>query len=264
LLILFTAAIPTFTAGGYLFFSRGGNIPDGVLLTSTVLESVADGFVEAQANVALFSTQIRHYNLQVERGWMDLAPVHSRWREREESTVVLQDGSGSNRFQLPLREWDYRLFKARFMERFPLHAEFEQQGDKLVVRVNNQSTKDLTECWLAVPGRRFALGDIPRGAHWTKEFPLSVANGQDHSGAVRSDAVNFRDVSFKDKTRDVLFHSSFFSRDGGSERWSSGAAVFVGWVKDPDRRLWVDDPRIRATDYTLFRAIVPLAGSEDA
>jgi hypothetical protein len=264
LLIVFAAGIPALTAGGYLFFSRGGNIPDGVLLTSTVLESVADGFVEAQANVALFSTQIRHYNLQVERGWTDLAPVHSRWREREEPTVVLQDGGGSNRFQLALREWDYRLFKARFVERFPLHADFEQQGDKLIVRVNNQSPKDLTECWLAVPGRRFALGDIPRGAHWTKEFPLSLMNGQDHSGTSRSDAVNFRDLSFKDKTRDVLFHSSFFSRDGGSERWSAGAVVFVGWVKDPDRRLWVDDPRIRATDYTLFRAIVPLAGPEDA
>jgi len=263
LLICLTILIGFSTTGGYLFFSRGGNIPDGVLLTSTVLESVADGFVEAQANVALFSTQIRQYNLQVERGWIDLTPVYSRSRgQREESIIVLQDGSGASRFQLPMREWDYRLFKARFVERFPLRVEFEPQGDKLLVKVNNQSSKDLTDCWLFVPGRRFALGDVPRGTRWTKGFPLAPANRPEDSPG-RSDTISFRDLSFKDRTQDVLFHSSFFSRDGGSERWGGSAVVFFGWMKNPDRRLWVDDPRIRASDYTLFRAIMPLAGPED-
>ena len=46
--------------------------PTACLLSSTVLESGADGFVDAQANLALFSTQPRQYNLQMERGWMDL------------------------------------------------------------------------------------------------------------------------------------------------------------------------------------------------
>jgi hypothetical protein len=262
LLISFASLVAVFTAGGYLFFSRGGNVPDGVLLTSTVLESVADGFVEAQANVALFSTQVRQYNVQVERGWVDWTPVHSRLRDREDSIVVSQDSSGSNLFQLPLREWDYRLFKARFVERFPLRAEFQSQGDKLLVKIDNQSTTDLTECWLVVPGRRFALGDIPRGAHWSKAFPVAAGTGPEDSGSNRSESVNLRDIPFSDKTRDVLFHSSFFPRDGG-ERWAGSAAVFFGWVKNPRRRLTVDDPRIRATEYTLFRAIVPLTGSED-
>jgi hypothetical protein len=261
LLISFTSLVAVFTAGGYLFFSRGGNVPDGVLLTSTILESVADGFVEAQTNVALFSTQIRQYNVQVERGWVDWTPVHSRLRDREESTVVIQDSSGSNLFQLPLREWDYRLFRARFVERFPLRAEFQPQGDKLLMKIDNQSATDLTDCWLVVPGRRFALGDIPRGAHWSKAFPLAATSPED-SGANRAESVSLRDISFSDKTRDVLFHSSFFSRDGG-ERWAGSAAIFFGWVKTPRQRLTVDDPRIRATEYTLFRTIVPLTGSED-
>jgi hypothetical protein len=34
-------------------------------------------------------------------------------------------------------------------------------------------------------------------------------------------------------------------------------------VKDPDRRVSIEDPRIRNYDYTLFRAIIPLAGPED-
>jgi hypothetical protein len=251
------------TCGGYLLFSRGGNIPDGVLLSSSVMESSADGYVEVQSNLAMFSTQIRQYGLQMERGWMDLVPVAAPSRDRPEPAVVFQDGSGSSRFQLPLREWDYRLFRIRFVDRFPLRAEFEQQAGKLRMRLNNQSAKDLADCWLVMPGQRYALGDIPRGATWTKEFPLASEEGQERSSGRRSDSVDFREISFKDKTREILFHSSFFPRDEGSVRWSTGAAVFFGWVKDPDRRVSVDDPRIRNHDYTLFRTIFPLAGPED-
>jgi hypothetical protein len=251
------------TCGGYLLFSRGGNIPDGVLLSSSVMESSADGYVEVQSNLAMFSTQIRQYGLQMERGWMELVPVAAPSRDRPEPAVVFQDGSGSSRFQLPLREWDYRLFRIRFVDRFPLRAEFEQQAGKLRMRLNNQSAKDLADCWLVIPGQRYPLGDIPRGASWTKEFPLASEESQERSSSRRSDSVDFREISFTDKTREILFHSSFFPRDEGSVRWSTGAAVFFGWVKDPDRRVSVDDPRIRNYDYTLFRTIFPLAGPED-
>ena len=263
LLAAFLFFVVLSTGGGYLLFSRGGNIPDGVLLSSSVMESSADGYVEVQSNLAMFSTQIRQYGLQMERGWMELVPVAAASKDRPEPTVVFQDGSGTSRFQLPLREWDYRLFRIRFVDRFPLRAEFEQQAGKLRMRLNNQSAKDLADCWLVVPGQRYALGDIPRGASWTKEFPLASDENQERSGGRRSDAVDFREISFKDKTREILFHSSFFPRDEGSVRWSTGAAVFFGWVKDPDRRVSVDDQRIRNYDYTLFRTIFPLAGPED-
>ena len=71
-----------------------------------------------------------------------------------------------------------------------------------------------------------------------------------------------REVSFANKTRDILFHSSFFPREGDS-RWSSGAAVFFAWVKDPAPRVQVNDPRIQVQDYALFRAIIPLARGEE-
>src|SRR2546428_163904 len=51
LLIGFVMFVTAGTALGYVHFSHGGNISDGVLLTSTVLESSRDGFVEAQANL---------------------------------------------------------------------------------------------------------------------------------------------------------------------------------------------------------------------
>jgi hypothetical protein len=249
------------SAAGYVYFSRGGHIPDGVLLSSTVLENGVDGVVDAQANLALFSTQPRQYNLQMERGWMEFTPLSNRPREAQETPVLSQEGGGVNRFQLPLREWDYRLFRLRFIDRFPLRAEFNVQGDKLTMKINNQSGKDLFDCGLLLPGQRHLLGDIPRGARLDKEFSLALPTGN-NGPAGRTEAVNFRDVSFANKTRDILFQSSFFPRDGDS-RWSSGAAVFFAWVKDPAPRVRVDDPRIQVQDYALFRATIPLNSAED-
>jgi hypothetical protein len=61
-------------AGGYLLFS-GGRSPDGVLLAATVMENAGDGYVEAQSNLALFSTQPREYSLAFGQGWVDAMPL---------------------------------------------------------------------------------------------------------------------------------------------------------------------------------------------
>lgn len=249
--------------GGYLFFSRGGNLPDGVLLSATVLETIADGYVEAQSNVALFSTQVRRYELQLGRGWLDWFPVISPPSKPQERPTMLQEGSGTSRFQTPLKEWDHRLFKLRFVERFPFRVQFEQRSDSLLMKVDNQTGKNLTDCSLVVAGRRYALGDILRGARWTQEFPLPLRAAREESGLGRSDAMALRDVSFNDKTRDILFHSSLFASDAGTMPLASDTVVFFGWVNEPDRRVWVDDSGIWAYDYTLFRSILPLATGED-
>jgi len=262
LLIVSATFVTAGTVAGYVHFSHGGNIPDGVLLASTVLKSSGDGFVEAQANLALFSTQPRQYDLQMERGWIDLTPVSVRARESAQQAVVLQDAGGTSRYRLPLREWDYRLFRVRHVDRFAMRAEFETQGDKLVMNVDNQSAKDLVNCWLLVPGQRVDLGAIPRGTRWRKVFSLTGSKAPDSGGVQRADMVNFREVTLPDKTRDILFHSSFFPRDG-DPRWAGGAAVFFGWVKDPEPRVRIDDPRIQAQTYALYRAVIPLASGED-
>ncbi|MGH7852325.1 MAG: hypothetical protein ACREP3_02715, partial [Candidatus Binatia bacterium] len=262
LLMALSAFVATGTAAGYVHFSQGGNIPDGVLLVSTVLENSGDGFVDSQANLALFSTQLRQYDLQLERGWIDLTPVSSRSRDNSESAVVTQDAGGASRYRLRLREWDYRLFRLRRIDRFPFAAEFETRGDQLLVKVNNKSAKDLVNCWLLVPGQRFDLGMIARGASWRRTFPLSNGKVKEQSGVMRPETLNLREMTFGDKTRDILFHSSFFPRDG-DPRLAGGAAVFFGWVKDPEPRVRIDDPRIQAQDYALFRAVFSLASGED-
>jgi hypothetical protein len=151
------------TVVGYAHFSRGGNVPDGVLLSSSVLESSGNDFVDAQANLALFSTQLRQYDLELERGWIDLTPVSIRPREAAEQTIVTQEGGGMSRYQLPLREWDYRLFRMRRIDRLPLRVSFDVQGDRLVLKMENRSANDLVDCWLLLPGQRFAIGAIRRG-----------------------------------------------------------------------------------------------------
>ncbi|HEU5463392.1 MAG TPA: hypothetical protein VFV82_04635, partial [Candidatus Binatia bacterium] len=258
-LIAFLAAAGT---AGYVYFSRGGNIPEGVLLISTVLENTGDDFVEAQANLALFSTQLRHYDLQLDRGWIDLTPVISRARENSEPAVITQDAGGASRYRLSLREWDYRLFRLRRIERFPLSADFQMQGERLVLTVSNRSSKDLAHCWLLLPGQRFDLGTIARGASWQRSFALAHPSAVETSGGARGETLQVREVSFADKTRDILFHSSIFARDL-DPRWSGGVAVFFGWVEQPDARVRVDHPRIQAQDYALFRAVFPLSAGED-
>ena len=72
-----------------------------------------------------------------------------------------------------------------------------------------------------------------------------------------------REVTFNDKTRDILFHSSFFPRDVADASWRGGAALFFGWIKDPESRVDLGDARIRVHNYALYRAIVPVAGEEE-
>jgi hypothetical protein len=43
----------------------------------------------------------------------------------------------------------------------------------------------------------------------------------------------------------------------------NGAAVFFGWVRDPEPRVRIDDPRIQAQDHALYRAVFPLPGEEE-
>src|SRR5690349_20609851 len=132
-----------------------------------------------------------------------------------------------------------------------------------MIKVENRSAKDLANCWLLMPGQRFDLGGIPHGARWRISFPLSSPPGTDGGGSNRAaDVVGLREITFPDKTRDILFHSSMFPRDG-DPRWIGGAAIFFGWVKDPEPRVRIDDPRIQAQDYALFRAVFPLAGGDD-
>ncbi|MFQ5902087.1 MAG: hypothetical protein ACE5JO_00185 [Candidatus Binatia bacterium] len=258
LVLSFLSLVAFSSFGGYLYFNRGGNIPDGVLFSSTLLESLPDGYVEAQSNVALFSTRRQYYNLQVERGWTDLEPVLPRLGAADDGAVVVQEEGSYTRFRFPLREWDYRLFKIRSMNRFPVRTEVQNHGDKIFLKLTNLTTKDLTECWLVISGQRFFLGDILQGSSQIRDFPLSSESPPFRAG--QPNKVDLWEIPFDDKVREILFRYSFFPQEQGMARWGDGAVLFFGWVQGGDRRVWVDDARILTQEYTLFRAIIPLEG----
>lgn len=247
--------------GGYLHFHRGGNIPDGVLLSSTLLEGLQDGYVEAQSNVALFSTRRRLYSLQTKRGWDDVEPIPYRvGTPPEDNALVIQEEGSSSQFRFPLREWSYRLFRVRSMDRFPFRAEIQTERGKFFLKLTNLASRDLTDCWLVVSGQRFSLGDILQGSSQVRELPLPSERSLSREGQPKK--TDLREIPFEDKTKEILFRHSLFPQDQGMARWDGGAMLFFGWVKGDPRRVWVDDARIQAYNYVLFRVIIPLEEGE--
>ncbi|MGH7830653.1 MAG: hypothetical protein ACREP8_10795, partial [Candidatus Binatia bacterium] len=253
----FFSLVVFLSLGGYLYLDRGGNSPDGLLISSTLLQALPGGYVEAQSNLALFSTRRGNYNLETKSGWTNLELVSPRPANADETPVVIQEKGSSTRVGFPLREWGYRLFRLRSISRFPVQVEIEKRGAKLSLKLVNQSAKDLTECWLVASGERFFLGDIPPGDSQIREFDL-VPEGA--SVGDRAGRRELRDIPFTDKGRELLFRRSFFAQEDSS---GDGSAVFFGWVKGDPARAWVEDARILARDYTLFRAILPLAVDEE-
>ena len=251
------------TAVGFVHFDRGGDVPDGVLFSSSLIEDSGDGYMGVQSNLALFSTQVRDYQLQPAEGWTELTQLANRFGKPPENVEVWQGAGGDSRFQLPLREWDYKLMRMRSVERLPLQTSFELKQDRLVVQLMNHSNKDLYDCRVVLPGTHFSLGGVERGAQWRREFPLKMpSESTDGRGGI-GERVSFREITFNDKTRDLLFHSSLFPRDGSDERFVGDVAVLFCWVQQPAPPARVDDPRIQGKHYMMFRAMVSLARGED-
>lgn len=261
LALVFLSLVVFCAGGGYFQFRQGGRIPDGVLLSATVLEPLADGYVEGNSNIALLSTLRREYDLTLDSGWSDFDPVPRRGGRMEDNALVVQEEAGRQRFRMALKEWDHRLFRARSVSRFPLSVEFDTRANQRLLKVANLTASDLTDCWLILPGERIPLGDITAGSTRVREFPLAVAAADQAAG--RSRQVDLRDIPFKEKTRELLFRASFFPQEHGLARWSGSGALFFGWVKDAPRRVQAGDERVSAQDFTLFRAVFPLGEDDD-
>lgn len=237
-------------SGGTFYFYRGGNLPDGVLLSSTILDGYPDGFVEAQSNVALFSTRHRRYDLYIENGWteLELASLDS-WAGGDAVAVTESEGRGA-RFQFSLREWDHGLFKVRMMGQFPLRMETGHDGGRPSLLLFNASSRDLTECWVFSCGQRIFVGEIPAGSNQKRNLPVCDAKGGGNWKALR-------EIPFRDESREVLFQKSVFPEDWDAVRYPDGLSLFLGWVKNAPRKVWAMDPRVLALGDTLIRVSLP-------
>lgn len=260
LVLLVLSSVLLASIGGYLHLG-GSGMPDGVLVSSTLLESLPDGYVEAQSNLALFSTLGRYYNLEIDRGWTELEPVLSRAGPSETMTLVVREEGNHTRFGFPLSEWEFKLFKARSISRFSLQTEVQTKGSKLFLKITNATPKDLTECWLVYSGRQLFMGAIPHGSTKLQEIPMDRAAFAE--GYSNGSQPGFHEIHFDDVMRQLLFRYSFFPSDQGMARRDAGAALFFGWVEGAAPRAWVDDPRVLSREYALFRAVIPMDGEGD-
>ncbi len=251
-------------AMGYLYFSRGGRTPEGVLLAATVMDDAGGGYVDAQSNLALFSTQRREYSLGFGPNWLDLAPL-AALRDGPVPALVYRHTGPAARVLLPLESWGHRLLRARHVERAGLSTVIELRDGALWLEVHNRSGHDLKDCWLLAPGLHIALGAVTSGASLTKSFALDAkaADGANPGGGADGGGISLSAVTFEEKAQELLFQDAFFPKESRPAPWSGRAAVFVGWVKGAPPRVEVGDSRVRVEQYTLYRAIVPLPLAED-
>src|SRR5262249_16885282 len=151
---------------------RSGRIPDGVLVTSTVLEALPDGQAEASSSAALFSTLRRDYDVVVEKGWTDFEPLARRSAAAVETSIIVEEEGARPHLRLPLRAWDARLSRMRPVPRMPVRVDVTDEPNRRLLKVSNGSAQNLTDCWAIVAGQASSFGDIPAGATRVREFPL--------------------------------------------------------------------------------------------
>ena len=243
-----------FSLAGYLYFDRGGKPLDGILVSATMLDDLGNGYVAAQSNVAVFSTRQRSYRLQMEPGWSDFEVVSlSGGANKNSSLSLIGDGPASD-LDFSLGEWSSRLFRIHALARLPLRVQVHVHHDGLRLEVANPSGRALNDCWFVTWGKGFFLGDIAPGSNLVRDFPRPAEEGVVKKG--------WREISFGDPIRELLFHHSFFSDQNRSGE-SADAAFFIGWFQGGPRGLSTTDPRIHMMNYTLFRAVFPVQREEE-
>lgn len=239
---------------GYWYFDRSYLMPDGVLVSSTVIDG--DPWSEeaaVQSNVGLFSTRKRDFAFRVASGWTHLDYVAPAGVDAVEPHVFVRDELRSTGVWIPLMEWDSGLFKVRGRQPFPVRVEWRRLADRYALQLSNLAETRMTECWLIIGERAFELGDVPPGGRITREVAISEPQ---NGGGLR-----FPDISFGDKARGVLLRKSIFSpedRELGAQK-----AYVIGWVEGAPPEVQMDNQRVRKHQYTLFRVSIPIGSEED-
>ena len=242
--------------GGHWYFDRGGYVPDGILVSSTVVdESPWSETAAAHSNVGLFATRRRDFSFSLKPGWtqLDLAPAAD---EGPRASLVLRQGRPRDRVRVPLAEWSAALFRLRSVRPSSVRVDWAQSQDLYRIAIANRSAARLTECWLVIEGRGYELGDVPPGGLLRREVPVFP----DAAGSGEGDGPEVREVRFEEPVRDLLLQRAL-SPDGDAP--DPRTAFVVGWFRDGEPALRVDDPRVAAHHFRMFRVAVPLGGAEE-
>ena len=241
---------------GYWYFDRGGHVPDGILISSTVVDgSPWSDVVPVHANVGLFATRHKDFSFRLRDGWnqFDLVPGSG---DDVEASLVLRQGRPHSRVHVPLTEWNSALFKLRSLEPSPVGIEWQHTADTYRIAIANRGSGRFTECWLVVGGRGYKLGDVPPGGVLRRELSAVPAEGESGEGEERQP----RDVTFDDEARRLLLRYSVFP-DGEAD--DPKAAFAIGWIDGDEPALQADDGRVSGHHFKLFRVALPVGPEEE-
>ena len=169
---------------------------------------------------------------------------------------MLRQGRPRNRVHVPLAEWKVALFRLRAVRPSPVAIEWEQPADGYRIGVTNRGSGTLTECWLLIGGQGYKLGDVPPGGTLRRELPAARPAGE----AGEAEGPQPEDVRFDERVREVLLRRSVFP-DG--EAQDPKTAFVIGWVRDEKPELRVEDPRVTAHHFKMFRVAIPLGAEEE-
>ncbi len=238
--------------GGYGYFDRGGHVPDGILISSTVVDgSLWSEVAPVHANVGLFATRHKDFSFSLRGGWsqLDLVPAPG---DEAGSSLVLRQGRPHAKVHVPLKEWNSALFKLRSLEPSPVGIDWQHTAETYRIGIANRGAGAFTDCWLVVGGRGYKLGDVPPGGVLRRE--LAVAP----EGAAEPHQP--RDVTFDDEARQLLLRYSVFP-DGEAD--DPEAAFVIGWIGGDEPALAADDARVSAHHFKLFRVALPVGAEEE-
>ncbi|MDE0030895.1 MAG: hypothetical protein OXU42_16015 [Deltaproteobacteria bacterium] len=253
-LALVPAALVAASAlAGYWYFDRGGHVPDGILISSTVVESSPwSDMAPVHANVGLFATRHKDFSFSLRDGWsqLDLVPASV---DDAEASLVLRQGRPHGRVHVPLTEWNSALFKLRSLEPSPVGIDWQHTADTYRIGIANRGSGAFTDCWLVVGGKGYKLGDVPPGGVLRRELSaVPKGEGEEESQP--------RDVTFDDDARRLLLRYSVFP---DNEADDPKAAFVIGWIGGDEPALQVDDARVSAHHFKLFRVALPVGAEEE-
>lgn len=240
---------------GYWYFDRGGHTPDGILISSTVVDGTLwSDVAPVHSNVGLFATRHKDFSFSLGRDLTQLDLVPAPGGEAEAS-LVLREGRPRNLVHVPLEEWNAALFRLRAVRPSPVAIEWEHSRRTYRIGIANRGTGSLTECWLLIGGRGYRLGDVPPGGRLRRELPEVRGAGE----AAEREEPQPEDVWFDEKVRQVLLRRSVFP-DGDAD---PKTAFVIGWIRGEEAELQVKDPRVATHHFKLFRVAIPLGGEEE-
>ncbi len=242
--------------GGYWYFDRGGHVPDGILISSTVVDGTPwSDVAPVHANVGLFATRHKDFSFSLGRDLtqLDLVPPPGA---AAGASLVLQQARPRDRILVPLPEWNAALFRLRAVRPWPVTIEWEHSRGTYRVGIVNRGSGSLTECWLVIGEEGYRLGDVPPGGRLRRELPEAAVPARDGE----EERLQPQSVRFEEEVREVLLRRSVFP-DGG--RGDPRTAYVIGWVRDEEPELRVADPRVTAHHFKLFRVAIPLGSGEE-